>query len=133
MVIKTQKAFTMVELIFVIIIIGILSAIAVPKFSQTAELAYVSKAESVVATLRSVIATERQKRILRGVTPLAEITNTEAVALLAYGIDNSWSTTGTNQFTYTVPGGTDRCIFQISGGTLTRTATCDSHTGLTGL
>lgn len=63
---KTQKAFSMVELIFVIIIIGILSAIAVPKLSSTADSAYMVKGKSTLASVRSAIATERQKQILRG-------------------------------------------------------------------
>lgn len=61
-----HKAFTMVELIFVIVIIGILSAIALPRFGDTADTAYMAKAQSEVATLRSALATERQKRVLRG-------------------------------------------------------------------
>jgi len=32
---RTQKAFTMIELIFVIVVIGILAAIAIPKLSAT--------------------------------------------------------------------------------------------------
>ena len=65
---KIRKAFTMVELIFVIIILGILSAIAVPKFQNTAEEAYISKASNVLASVRTALSTERQKRILRGDT-----------------------------------------------------------------
>ena len=64
--IKTQKAFTMVELIFVIIIIGILSAIAVPKFTETAHSAYDAKGGSILVNVMSAIALERQKRILKG-------------------------------------------------------------------
>jgi len=65
---KTQKAFTIMELIFAIIIIGILSAIAIPKFSQTSTLAHDAKATSVLTSVMSAIATERQKRILKGDT-----------------------------------------------------------------
>jgi len=65
---KTQKAFTMVELIFVIVIVGILSAIAVPKFQGVSEEAQISKASSVLAAVRMALSTERQKRILRGDT-----------------------------------------------------------------
>ncbi len=61
-----KKAFTMVELIFVILIIGILSAIAVPKFQTTAEMAHDAKAGSQLASVMSALSTERQKRILKG-------------------------------------------------------------------
>ena len=122
-----QKAFTMVELIFVIIIIGILSAIAIPKFSETGKLAYESRAESVVNALRSAIAMERQKRILKGDASTA-ITGAEAAALLPYGLADGWVVSG-NTFTYTVPGGTETCDFKVEGGKLVK-KTCNSATGL---
>ena len=63
-----QKAFTVVELVFVIIIIGILSAIALPKFAESSYLAQTAKASSELAAVRAALSTERQKRILRGDT-----------------------------------------------------------------
>lgn len=63
---KTKKAFTIIELIFVIVIIGILSAVAVPKLTGTANAAYLSKAKSQLSAVMSAMSTERQKRILRG-------------------------------------------------------------------
>lgn len=61
-----KKAYTIIELIFVIVIIGILAAVALPKLGGTADLAYMTKGKSTLATVRSAIATERQKSILRG-------------------------------------------------------------------
>lgn len=63
---KNKKAFTMVELIYVIVIIGILSAVAIPKFKTTVELARDSKGASVLSAVMSSLSTERQKRILKG-------------------------------------------------------------------
>ena len=65
---RNQKAFTMVELVFVIVVIGILSAIALPRFGDTADSAYITKAQSSLASVRAALATERQRRILRGDT-----------------------------------------------------------------
>lgn len=62
-----RKAFTMIELVFVIVVIGILSAIAIPKFATTRGDAQIAKAKATVASVRTAVATERQKRILRGV------------------------------------------------------------------
>ena len=64
--IKNRKAFTMLELIFVVVVIGILSAIAIPKFAVNRNDAVIAKAKTTVAAIRSSLATERQKRILRG-------------------------------------------------------------------
>jgi general secretion pathway protein G len=66
MYLKNRKAFTMLELVFVIVIIGVLSAIAIPKFAATANLAQMSKGKSVLAMVRSALATEKQKNILKG-------------------------------------------------------------------
>lgn len=62
----TQNAFTMVELVFVIVVIGILAAVAVPKLAVTRDDAVITKAMTTVSSVRNAVATERQKRILRG-------------------------------------------------------------------
>ncbi len=64
--IKNQKAFTMVELVFVIVVIGILAAVALPRFGGAAEDAYLAKAQTTLTTVRVALKTERQRRILRG-------------------------------------------------------------------
>jgi general secretion pathway protein G len=61
-----KKAFTMIELIFVIVVIGILSAIAIPKLAATRDDAQITRGLATLSSVRSAIATERQKRILRG-------------------------------------------------------------------
>ena len=66
--ISAMKAFTIIELVFVIVIIGILSAIALPKFAETSKMAHLSKAKSVVANVQSSVATIQKKNILRGLS-----------------------------------------------------------------
>ncbi len=126
---RNHKAFTILELIFVIVIIGILAAFAIPKFAETGKLAYISRAESTVAALRSAIATERQKRILRGDTS-SDITTTQAAALLTYGLNtDNWAKTDDDTFTFTMPGGTATCAFDVEGGKLVK-KTCAEASGL---
>ena len=51
-----RAGFTMIELIFVIVILGILSAVALPKFIGVSEQAHVGKLKAYVGTLNRTIA-----------------------------------------------------------------------------
>ena len=63
---RSKRAFSMIELVFVIVIIGILAAVAVPRLAATRDDAEITKARTLVASIRNALAMERQKRILRG-------------------------------------------------------------------
>ena len=110
-----KKAFTMVELVFVIVIIGILSAIAVPKFAATRDDAIISKAIAEVAAMRSAIAIERQKRVLRGV--YLPVTAAQVPGLLEYGLSSKW--TGLS-----FSGGGKSCSFTVVNNKLVTVSGC---------
>lgn len=63
---KFSRAFTMVEMVFVIVVLGILAAIAVPKLTATRTDADITKGRADIASVRSGIVSERQGRIIVG-------------------------------------------------------------------
>ena len=133
---NAKKAFTMVELIFVIVVLGILAAIAVPKMAATRDDANIAKGRSDIASIRSAIVTERQTRLIKGdskfinalhdtsATPPLSIlfdgNGTAGIQLLMYGVapadnkDGHWQATPTSSGDTT---GDNNCtyIFKVLG------------------
>ncbi|NPA55666.1 MAG: type II secretion system protein, partial [Epsilonproteobacteria bacterium] len=50
-----KSAFTMIELIFVIVVIGILAAVALPKFSKTSQAAHEAQMKGMVSNLDNTV------------------------------------------------------------------------------
>ena len=131
---SSKKAFTMIELVFVIVIIGILSAVAIPKFAATRDDAVITKARATVASARSALSTERQKRILRGeFTDINSTTvGTDFDSLLEYSVKScsastcgGWSTSGS---AYTFHGPTGDVTFTLQLNKLNCTSgLCSSY------
>ena len=133
---KSRKAFTMIELVFVIVIIGILSAIAIPKFAVTRNDAVIMKARSTIASVRGAIATKRQKNILKG--SFADLNATSIGSnfseLLEYGVNdcnssrcNGWSTNG---LVFTFHGPTGDVVYKYQNKKLectSATARCSEY------
>jgi general secretion pathway protein G len=119
--IKNRKAFTMLELVFVIVVIGILSAIAIPKFALTRNDAVITKAKTTIATVRSAISTTRQKNILQGIFDDLNKTTigNEFTHMLEYNVTscnvdgcNGWETGGSETApTYTFNGPTGDVVY----------------------
>lgn len=66
---ETRLAFTMIEMIFVIVILGILAAVAIPRLAASRDDAVLVKGKSQVSAIRSGILLQKSKRMLEGTTP----------------------------------------------------------------
>lgn len=61
-----RPAFTMIELVFVIVILGILTTIAIPRLAASRDDAELVKGKNDIAAIRSSIITKRSQDILSG-------------------------------------------------------------------
>ena len=95
---NNKDAFTMIELIFVIVILGVLASIAIPKLGSVKITAGIAMARSDLAAIRSSIMSERQRSLVQGdasyITKLTPATTDNMLftgdgagrTLLTYGI-----------------------------------------------
>ena len=101
-----KKGFTLIELLIVVVIIGILAAIAIPKFANTKDKAYVAAMKSDLrnlATYEEQYAADNNGAYFAGVmtmaTPLQGFTpsqNVTVTAVLVAGPPIGWTATASH-------------------------------------
>ena len=112
---NSKKAFTMIEMIFVIVVLGILASIAIPKLAATRTDAQITKGIADVSTIRSGIVTERQARLITGSSDWITKANMDGGSgdffggVMMYGVkastgNNGWSSTVSGTYTFKVNG-----------------------------
>lgn len=95
---RNSKGFTLIELIIVVVIIGILASIAIPKFGNTKEKAYVA---GMKADLRNLV-TAQEAYFAEYVTYASTTTNlnynvsTGNTVNLTSSTGQGWAATATN-------------------------------------
>jgi len=108
----------MIELVFVVVIIGILAAVAIPRLSATRDDAVITKARTTVASVRNALAMERQKRILRG--DFTKITSVGTFGVNAFDVFSADKDGNrANVLEYPIVSSTDKGKWDFNGTTYT--------------
>jgi type IV pilus assembly protein PilA len=120
---SNKKGFTLIELLIVVVIIGILAAIAIPKFANTKDKAYVAAMKSDlrnIATYEEQYAADQGGAYFSGVatsaTPLEGFSPSQNVTVTVTAVAGpppDWSATATHSQsakTCDMTGGVITCI-----------------------
>jgi MSHA pilin protein MshA len=119
---RNEKGFTLIEIIAVLVILGILAAVAIPKYLSMADEARIKAAQGAIAEVKGRLSAAQGKYMLKnnGTAPTSTELYTFAIGTDGYGTKTDLENVGAD-FTLTVTSGTPIAlqVTQVQGETLT--------------
>jgi MSHA pilin protein MshA len=101
--IRDQRGFTLIEIVMVIVLLGVLAAIAIPKYVDLKRDAQNATADGIVASVSSSAAIGYAKNAISGTATYPDITTLDTTYLNVRNVD-SWAISSAAAFTTTIKG-----------------------------
>ena len=120
--IRDQRGFTLIEIVMVIVLLGVLAAIAIPKYVDMKKDAQEATADGIVASVSSAAAIGYAKKSISGTATYPDMTELDTTYLSVQNVDY-WGTDAANGvFTANIKGYTYAITYDRSDGSVDRTA-----------
>ena len=100
---RDQHGFTLIEIVMVIVLLGVLAAIAIPKYVDLKKDAQNATADGIVASISSAAAIGYAKSAISGTATYPDITALDTTYLNVKNVD-AWEIAAANQFTADIKG-----------------------------